>query len=362
MSAAVACTVLVPVRNEERHLEAMLATMRAQQFDGQLQFVLADGGSTDRTLEIMRRAAAEDPRIEIHHNAKVHIASGLNIALGAARGTWVARMDAHALYPPRYLADGVSRLTAGGTRWVSGPQRPVGDNVVSRAVAAALRSPLGRGGSHRWHRDGEDRLEFELDTGVFGGVWRRDTLLEFGGWDERWYKNEDSELAARFLRAGERLICLPSMTVDYMPRDSLAALFQQYREYGRFRIRTATRHPNSLRRSHLIAPALVAGGAIAVTPGRAGARARRLGLLYAATLAAESLRVRRGSEDLAEASLVPAALVVMHAGHGLGLLGGMTEYGVPWQAIVRSFGLAGTLPTTPGPDAGAPSFEGPGQQ
>jgi succinoglycan biosynthesis protein ExoA len=339
VSTAVDCTVLVPVRNEERHLEAMLATMRAQQFDGRLQFVLADGGSTDGTLEIMRRAATEDPRIEIHDNPKVHISSGLNIALAAARGTWVARMDAHALYPPRYLADGVSRLQAGGTRWVSGPQRPVGDNAVSRAVAAALRSPLGQGGSHKWHSDSEDRFEFELDTGIFGGVWRRETLLEFGGWDERWLKNEDSELAARFLLEGERLICLPSMTVDYIPRDSLAALFQQYLEYGRFRTRTAVRHPNSLRRSHLAPPALVAGGAIAVTPGRAGAGARRLGLLYAATLAAEGLRARRGTEGLAESLLVPAALLAMHAGHGLGLIGGMMQHGVPWAAIIRSYGL-----------------------
>jgi succinoglycan biosynthesis protein ExoA len=348
VSAAVDCTVLVPVLNEERHLEAMLATMRAQRFDGQLQFVLADGGSTDRTLEIMRRAAAEDPRIEIHHNPKMHVASGLNVALRAARGTWVARMDAHAFYPPHYLADGVSRLRAGDTRWVSGPQRPVGDNAVSRAVVVALRSPLGRGGSHKWHRDGEGRSEFELDTGIFGGVWRRGTLLEFGGWDEHWHKNEDSELAARFLQQGERLVCLPSMTVDYVPRDSLAALFRQYREYGRFRLRTAMRHPNSLRRSHLVAPALVAGSAIAVTPGRVGARARRLGLLYAAALAAEGLRVRQRTEGLAEAFLVPAALLAMHAGHGLGLLGGMAKHGVPWAAIVRSYGLPGTSPDQAG--------------
>jgi glycosyltransferase involved in cell wall biosynthesis len=361
VSAGVDCTVLVPVLNEERHLEAMLATMRAQQFDGQLQFVLADGGSTDRTLEIMRRAAVNDPRIEIHHNPKMHVASGLNVALKAACGTWVARMDAHAFYPPRYIAEGVSRLQAGGTRWVSGPQRPVGDNAVSRAVAAALRSPLGRGGSHKWHRDGEERSEFELDTGIFGGVWRRDTLLEFDGWDERWNKNEDSELAARFLQQGERLVCLPGMTADYVPRDSLTALFRQYLEYGRFRLRTAMRHPNSLRRSHLVAPALVAGGAIAVTPGRAGARARRLGLLYVAALAAESLRVRQSTEKLAEAFLVPAALVAMHAGHGLGLLGGMAEHGVPWAAIVRSYGLAATSQDHATPDATNPlSFEGTG--
>jgi succinoglycan biosynthesis protein ExoA len=339
VSAAVDCTVLVPVLNEERHIERMLATMRAQQFDGRLQFVLADGGSTDGTLEILRGAAGEDPRIEVHHNPKVHVASGLNTALRAARGTWVARMDAHAFYPARYLADGVARLEAGGTRWVSGPQNPVGHNAVSRAVATALHSPLGQGGSLKWHREGENRVEYELDTGVFGGVWRRETLLEFGGWDDSWHKNEDSELAARFFERGERLICLPSMAAEWMPRGSLGSLFEQYLDYGRFRMRTAVRHPGSLRRSHLAPPALVAGGALALTSGRVGQRARRVGLIYAAALAAEGLRLGRG-KDLAEALLVPASLFVMHAGHGLGLLGGMAEHGVPWAAIVRSYGLA----------------------
>ncbi len=338
MSATVDCSVLVPVLNEERHLEAMLATMRAQVYEGELQFVLADGGSTDRSLEIIRRVAAEDPRIELHHNPAVHTASGLNIALAAARGTWVARMDAHAFYPPRYLADGVARLQAGGTRWVSGPQRPVGDNAVSRAVATALRSPLGQGGSLRWHREGESRAEYELDTGVFGGIWRRETLLEFEGWDERWHKNEDSELAARFFERGERLVCLQSMSADWVPRGSLRSLFEQYLGYGRFRMRTAIRHPNSLRRSHLAPPALVAGGALAVTSGRVGQRARRVCSIYAAALVLEGMRLRRG-KDPAEGLLVPAALLAMHAGHGLGLLGGMAEHGVPWAAIARSYGL-----------------------
>jgi succinoglycan biosynthesis protein ExoA len=338
VSARVQCTVLVPVLNEERHLEAMLATMRAQQLDGDLQFVLADGGSTDRTLEIMRSAAAEDSRIEIVRNPKVHVASGLNTALRAARGRYVARMDAHAFYPPRYLADGVARLRAGGTRWVSGPQHPVGHNAVSRSVATALRSPLGQGGSLKWFQEGDTRAEFELDTGVFGGVWQRETLLEYGGWDEGWQKNEDSELAARFFAQGERLVCLPRMAAEWMPRGSLRSLFEQYLAYGRFRMRTAVRHPDSLRRSHLAPPALVAGGVLALTSGRVGQRARRVGLLYGAALAAEGLRLRRG-KDLTEALLVPTALLTMHAGHGIGLLGGMAEHGVPWKAIVRSYRL-----------------------
>src|SRR5260370_906967 len=103
--------------------------------------------------------------------------------------------------------------------------RRVAAGPVSRAVALGLASRLGRGGSRKW---GEQRLasdaEWELDTGVFAGVWERETLLEYGGWDERWVRNEDSEMAGRFLARGERLVCLASMGADYVPRDSLAGL------------------------------------------------------------------------------------------------------------------------------------------
>ena len=56
---------------------------------------------------------------------------------------------------------------------------------------------------------------------MFGGVWRRERVLEAGGWDERWPINQDSEMASRFLRGGARLVCLPEMAGYYVPRDSL---------------------------------------------------------------------------------------------------------------------------------------------
>ena len=112
--------------------------------------------------------------------------------------------------PPRLPRARRRRLRRGDTRWVSGPQVATGDGPVSRAVALALRTPLGRGGSRKWGTsDGAVTEEYELDSGVFAGVWERDTLLEYGGWDEGWPRNQDSEMAGRFLARGERLICLP---------------------------------------------------------------------------------------------------------------------------------------------------------
>lgn len=339
------CSILVPVLNEERFIGPMVAAMRAQRFDGTLEFVFADGGSGDRTREILTELARQDPRIRLFDNPRGSVSSGLNVALREAHGTWVARMDGHTVYPADYVAHGIARLARGDSSWISGPQRACGHNPVSRAIELALESPLGRGGSKKWsppaRADGVAPDEFELDTGVFGGVWRRQTLLDYGGWDERWDKNEDSELAARFLRRGERLICLPSMSADYAPRDTLRGLWRQYRDYGRFRALTARHHPASMRRSHLIAPALVADAALTLVPGRLGALARVGAGVYAAALAASGLRAARRTRRPADAVLVPAVLAAMHGAHGVGELSGAVRYGPPLAALARAAGLRG---------------------
>jgi succinoglycan biosynthesis protein ExoA len=277
--------------------------------------------------------AQEDPRIRVIDNPRRSVASGLNAALSQARGRWVARMDAHTTYPPDYLQLGIDRLSAGDARWVSGPQIPEGDNIVSRAVAVALSSPLGRGGSRKWgSRDG-DGPERELDSGVFTGVWERSTLFEYSGWDERWPRNSDSELAGRFLSRGERLICLPAMGAAYVPRGTLRGLWRQYLDYGEFRAKTARRHPHTMRRSHLLPPAVVLDATLAVAGPRTVRGAARWGLIgYGAVITAAgatALRSARGPEALH----VPVVLAIMHFAHGVGFIRGAVRHGVPVAAI-----------------------------
>src|ERR1700738_2059603 len=108
--AEVDCSVLVPVLNEESHIAATVAAMREQRFVGRLEFLLADGGSTDATRQILGELAREDPRIRVLENPRRGTPSGLNVALRHARGKWVARMDAHSEYPADYLSVGISRL------------------------------------------------------------------------------------------------------------------------------------------------------------------------------------------------------------------------------------------------------------
>ena len=356
----IGCSVLVPVLNEERFIERSVAAMRRQRFEGRLEFLFADGGSTDRTRELLDALAREDDRIRVFDNPGRTASSGLNVALRRARGRWIARMDAHTEYPDDYVALGVARLLEDGTRWVSGPQTPKGDGRTSRAVALALGSSMGRGGSRKWGRIGDaGSREFELDSGVFAGVWARDTLLQYGGWDERSSPNEDSEMAGRFLARGERLICVPRMAAHYVPRDSLRGLWRQYEAYGDARFRTANWHPHTLRRSHLLPPALVLDSAVALLGPRGARRAARAGLaLYAAALAAAAIGSRRDAERSADAAWVPVVLAVMHFANGVGALRGAVRHGPPLAALGQVAGLDGaaTALTRPPEPVFAPSL------
>jgi succinoglycan biosynthesis protein ExoA len=352
--AVIECSVVVPVLNEERFIEQSVAAMQRQRCPGPVEFLFADGGSQDRTPEILARLARTDPRIRVFDNPNRYQSSGLNVALAHARGRWVVRMDAHTEYPQDYIALGIARLQRNGTRWVSGPQAPKGHGRISRAICLALGSPLGRGGSRKWGGRGvQPGDEYELDAGVFGGVWERNTLLEYGGWDERSSPNEDSELAARFLARGERLICLRAMAADYFPRDSLRGLWRQYRRYGEYRTRTATRHPHTMRRSHLLCPALVLDAALAMGGPRRTRRLARIGLgLYSSILLADGVRALPRATPRSDALLVPVVMAVMHSAFGAGAWYGAARHGVPAAALASAVcldGLADSLAPAPEP-------------
>lgn len=332
MTRPVDVSVLMPVLNEERHISEALAGALGQRGDLTFEILVADGGSTDQTRDMVRLLASSDSRVILLDNPHRTTPAGLNVALRQARGRFVARMDAHSHYPPDYLLRGVTRLAKGDVASVSGPPVPSGTGRWSGAVTLALGSRLGvgPGGVFTSHV-----AESVVDSG-FTGLWRRDTVLRHGGWDEGWPVNQDAELAARIRKHGGRIVCVPEMAARYVPRDSLPALARQYWRWGHYRAKTCRRHPESMRRTHLLAPTLVCLLGAALTPRRGIRRAPRaiaaaygLSLLVTAALLGCRSRVGR-------ALRVPVVLSTMHLSWGAGFLAGSARFGVPWSGMRRS--------------------------
>jgi succinoglycan biosynthesis protein ExoA len=323
----VGVSVLTPTLNEEAHIVETVRCLQAQRLDRRVEFLFMDGRSADATRTLLERLAGEDPRIRVLDNPRRGIPFALNIGLRHARGEFVARMDAHTLYPFDYLACGVERLRRGDVEWVSGPQLPHGEGRWSSRIALALGTRLGIGGA----AFREATREIEVDAG-YTGIWRRETLLREGGWDEGWPINEDGELAARIREAGGRIVCIPEMAALYVPRDSLRALGRQYGRYGTYRAKTCRAHPESMRRSHLLPPALALAIPAAIRRGR-GSGLARVGLLayLVALLATAASRLASGVRD---ACSLPVVLSTMHLSWGLGFLAGAARFGPPFRAVL----------------------------
>jgi succinoglycan biosynthesis protein ExoA len=339
--ARVDASVLVPVRDEEEDIRAAAAAMLAQQLDGTFEVLFIDGRSEDRTREILEEIAAGDPRVRVLDNPRKVTPTALNIGLRAARGDVIVRMDAHTLYPPDYLQRGIDRLRRGDVSWVSGPQVPVAAADGSRRVALALGTRLGTGGAAF-----REQLTGEIEgvTG-FTGLFAREPLERLGGWDEEWVINQDSELGARWIEAGERIVILPELAAHYVPRRTMRKLARQYARYGFYRCKTSRRHPWSMRPVHLVPPAITATVAGALVPGPHRPLAR-LGLGAYAALLAVTTAGRVGHAPARDVAALPAVLATMHLAWGAGFLTACAKLGPPLAAIAACLRRS---PARPGP-------------
>jgi succinoglycan biosynthesis protein ExoA len=324
-------SVLIPVLNEEAHLPAMAEAALSQRGVDLVEFLFIDGGSSDGSRAILSALASADPRVRVLENPARRTPHALNIGLRASRGLYIARMDAHTLYPQQYLATGIKRLQAGDVEWASGPQLAYGTSIGSRLVARALSTPLGRGGAR--FRD-QMATEHETDTG-FTGIWRRETLEQLGGWAEEWVNDQDVELAARVRKRGGRIVCVPEMAARYVPRGTPRALARQYTTYGMYRVKTAQRHPETMRRSQLLPPTLAATALVAASGRYRISRAAQAGLgAYAVALVAAATRAARDERPL-DAAALPVIWATMHLSYGFGFLRGCVRFGPPLRSLRR---------------------------
>ncbi len=140
-----AVSVIMPVLNEERHLRGAVQAILAQEYDGEMEVVIAIGPSSDRTDEIAAELVREDPRVHTVPNPTGRTPAALNAAIKASRHPVVVRVDGHGMLLPNYIATAVRLLEETGAQNVGGIMHAEGENDWEHAVAAAMTSKIGVG-------------------------------------------------------------------------------------------------------------------------------------------------------------------------------------------------------------------------
>ena len=200
LSASPAISVILPVLNEEPHLDESVSAILSQDYQGIFEVILALGPSQDRTNEIANALAARDNRVKLVSNPTGKTAVGLNLAIASSQSSVIVRVDGHAKIPNNYLSLAIKILRETGAVNVGGVMAAEGISKFEKAVARAMRSPLGVGAS-RFHTGGDAG---EVDT-VYLGAFRREAIVAAGGFDERYTRAQDRELNHRLRKNGGKI-------------------------------------------------------------------------------------------------------------------------------------------------------------
>jgi glycosyltransferase involved in cell wall biosynthesis len=317
-------SIIVPCYNEQATIRQLLGAIYGQTFPRrEMEVVIADGLSSDRTREEIAAFAASHPdlKIAVLDNPKRHIPAALNVALNAAAGEVILRLDAHSRPYPDYVARSVAALEAGYAENVGGVWEihPGAQTWAAKSIAAAASHPLGVGDALYRHTD----KAAYVDTVPFG-AFKRELLALVGFFDETLLTNEDYEFNARIRARGGKIWLDPAIRSVYFARPTFGALARQYWRYGFWKYRMLRRYPQTLRWRQALPPLFVLSlAALALLgllwPGFWLLLAIEAGA-YLLVLAAAGLRSARKRGEAFLLAGLPLAISIMHIAWGSGFL------------------------------------------
>ncbi len=320
----------MPVRNERAFIERGLSAVLAQDYPAErVEVLVVDGMSEDGTRDVVEGivAATGQPEIRLLDNPARTAPFALNVGLAAATGEVVVRVDGHCEIAPDFVRRSVEALEASGAGCVGGPIETIGERAVSRAIAVAMSSRFGVGGSA--FRVGTERAR-EVDSVAFP-AWPRRVIDHAGPFDEELTRNQDDEYSYRLRKLGYRILLVPEIRSRYYSRGSLHSLWRQYFQYGFWKVRVLQKHPRQMKPRQFVPPAFVAwlaaSGLLAWTPAGAAVLTLGGGAYLAAVLAFSAASARRAGRD---AMILPAVFACLHLGYGLGFLTGMLRFWNRW--------------------------------
>jgi succinoglycan biosynthesis protein ExoA len=316
-------SVILPCRNEARFLGHCLDSILAGGYPRErMEVLVADGWSIDGTRELAAEYARRDGRVRLLDNARGTTPVGLNVAIRAARGEVIVRLDGHSTIAADYLTRAVEYLESTGAANVGGRMLTVTRDLgpFAEAICVALASRFGVGNSR--FRTGVTEPSW-VDT-VFGGCWRREVFSRVGLFNERLERGQDLEFNLRLQRAGGRILLAPAMESRYYARATLASFCRRNWLNGVWAVLPFAYAEGLPVRWRHLAPlgfvsALAAAGAGALRWPRAGALA---GLLitvpYVAINLAASLAAAWRRRKPALAALLPLTFLSLHLSYGAG--------------------------------------------
>ena len=323
MSERPTVTLIVAMRNEQQHIGRVVKALLAQDYPSdRLEVLFMDGRSTDQTREIVGELIRDRPMFALVDNPDRIQSAAWNLGISRAKGDIIGIVSGHTELAPDYTSVAVETLVRTGADLVGGAVTSRSETVVGQAIAMAMSTRFGVGGSNSRYQVEES----DVDT-VFMGVCWRSMYERIGGFDAEMVRNQDDELSMRLLEEGGRIVCNPAIKSVYRNRATLRSLWTQYFDYGRWKVRVMQKHPAQMRPRHFAPPVFVAGLAASMLAPPVFAAASTA---YVAATSAMSISLAARARRVDVLPYIAAAFAILHVGYGAGFLKGLVQFRGRW--------------------------------
>ncbi len=324
-------SILIPIRNEAAFIKRCLVAVLSQDYpSNQMEILIADGLSDDGTRDKLKALQINDSRVKVFDNMGKFVASGLNLLTCQAKGDILIRVDGHCIIAPDYVRNCVRHLQGDAADAVGGPMHSIGENYVSQTIALAMSSKFGVGGSDFRTETGQTKL---VDTVPFP-AYTRAIIEKVGPYDEELVRNQDDEYNYRIRKAGGKLLLAADVQSTYYSRGSLKKLWQQYFQYGFYKVRVLQKHPAQMRPRQFVPFAFVLTIILGIflsilAPWGWIPLASPIGVYLLSNLAASIITAKnKGWRYL---PVLPFTFATLHLSYGLGFFAGLFKFWNRWK-------------------------------
>lgn len=317
-------SVVIPCRNEEDFIVRCLDSVINSDYPAQLvEILVCDGMSNDRTPAIIEEYSRKNSSIRYLINEKITTPYALNSGIKNATGDVIIILGAHAELSANYISECVSVLEKKSDVWCAGGLlNNVSTDELTNSVSLAMSAPFGVGNAH--FRTG--LKAGYVDTVAFG-AYRKEVFEKIGLFDEELARNQDDEFNFRLLKNGGKIWLSTNTSATYYVRSSFSKLFQQYFQYGYWKVYVNKKH-KSITTLRQLVPALfiIVLYALLIIVILFPYRWEYLFLFSAIYAGTATLFALKLSENFKQFFTVLLSFFILHTSYGMGYIEGFVNF------------------------------------
>ena len=327
-------SIVIPCKNEEKYIEKCINSFLNINSNNikndQIEILICDGMSTDRTREIIKSISEKYPQVKVLDNTKQKTPFALNLGINNAKGEYVLIASAHSSFDSNYidvLMDQMQQLKAdviGGVMVT----KVLNKNKKTNSIIKVLSHKLGVGNAS--FRVGVDKPK-RVDTVPFG-LYKLELLKSVGGYDNRLIRNHDIELSKRLLFKNAKIFLTPDTKCYYYARENLLDIAKNNYRNGKWNLKTVfiTKNFSSLSLRHFIPLAFLLSLTLPVILSffihpKLAYLSVAIFIIYLLVVISVSIQIKLSDKNTSILYLI-LSFITLHLSYGLGSLLGLFSF------------------------------------